>query len=213
MASTIFHTNTSPAHGASTQFIGSTPMIKSWPGLQYLVPIYTLQDSLSILASQLSPDAGAVGIQRASRLVDKFLGGGLLSNKNVFRGLCTIYIQEISYDDPDRGLINIDRSNRLDDCNAVISALESMQKPLRQLAANGTAVASSEVLGYLDEAKGGLRSFLSKVPSSDFEKVKAWITAVNAADANRNGILEGAELDSLGKEDKELYQAVGDLLG
>jgi len=188
-------------------------MIRQYPPLQYLVPIYTFESSLAILASQLDSKAGAVGIQRASLLVDKFLDGGFLSNKNVFRGMCVVYIQEINYDDPDRDRIYSDRLDRLNNCDSTIAAFVSMQIPLAKLAAHGADSASEEVRGYLEDARAGMRNFFSKVPPNDIKRVKEWIGTINAADADRNGKLEGSELDALSQSDKSLYQAVGDFLG
>lgn len=205
-----------PTAYAIDAFIGSPPMIKAWPELKYLVPIYSLDGALSALALLLRPGGGgdgAAGIRRASKLVDRFFEGGLLSNKNVFRGLCVIYIQEINYDDPDRDRVFADRSSRLDDCDLVLTSMESLQKPLRTLATSGSSVVTDEVLEYLDDATSGLTRFLSKVPPSDLEKVKNWTKAVGVADADRNGKLDEAELNTLGEEEQKLYKDVGELVG
>lgn len=60
MTSTPFLVESSPftanANAATPQYIGSTVMIQNYPELQYLVPIYTFQQSLEILSYLLDPD-------------------------------------------------------------------------------------------------------------------------------------------------------------
>ena len=85
---------------SKADFIGSGAMISKYPDLQYLVPIYTFNNALSVLSRCLSPEGGQKGLMAASRIVDNFFSGGLLSNKNIFKGLCVVYCQEIKYDDP-----------------------------------------------------------------------------------------------------------------
>lgn len=207
------------ANAATPQYIGSTVMIQHYPELQYLVPIYTFQQSLQILSTLLDPDLLAksqnpkLALSRASRLVDKFLSGGLLSNKNVFRGVCTIYIQEIKYDDPDRSKITSDRSTRLGYCDACLDGFTKLQKPLQQLVEKGAESPSDEILMYLNDSKRAIQDFVNMVPVEDIETVKAWVEAIGKADIDHNGKLEGQELDGLQEKDRKLYKAVGDFLG
>jgi len=197
----------------TTTFLGSPPMIQQWPNIQYLVPIYTMNSFLSVLSAQLSVSKGSTGLRTASGLVDQFFSGGFLSKKNIFRGLCVIYIQEIKYDDPDNERINIDRMERLEDCDKILNALESMKKPLSKLVSEDAQIASTEVLGYLEDAQAGATNFLSKVPKDDLQKVATWIKVVETADVNHNGNLDNEEVQTLNKEDRDLYDLVGELLG
>lgn len=202
-----------PNDALAETFIGGPPMIKSWPSLQYLVPIYELENSLKLLSVALDPARGAEGVKLSSRLVEQFFKGGLLSNKNVFKGLCAIYVQEIRYDDPDKGRVRDHGIGFLDDCDATIRGLEQMQKPLKKLADSDAGKATPEVIASLDRARAGMKSFLSKVPQRDMDRVVEWTKSVAAADADRNGRIEGNELDALSEQDRDLYKAVGDFLG
>ena len=85
---------------ARAEFIGSGAMISKYPDLQYLVPIYTFDNALKLLSKYLDGNVGSNGVKVASSVVDNFFKGGLLSNKNVFKGLCVVYCQEIKFDDP-----------------------------------------------------------------------------------------------------------------
>jgi hypothetical protein len=186
-------------------------MIQSYPSLQYLVPIYTFNLSLSYLANQLGSSTQE-GIQVASKIVDKFFSGGLLSNKNIFRGMCAIYINEIRYDDPDRDRVYVDRVTRLQYCDSTINSLEKMQKPLAQLVAIHASSPSEQVMSYLESARNGLRNFLSIVPEKDIERVKSWIVTMKAADLDQDGKIDDSELEKLSDEDKTLFLAVGQML-
>ena len=209
----------SNAYAATPQYIGSTVMIQNYPELQYLVPIYTFQQSLEILSALLDPDLLArsqnpkLALSRASRLVDNFLRGGLLSNKNIFRGVCTIYIQEIKYDDPDRSKITSDRSKRLGYCDASLDGFNKLQKPLQQLVETGANSPTDEVLMYLGQSKRAIQDFANMIPVEDIERVKAWVEVISKADIDHDGKLEGQELEGLQEEDRKLYKAVGDFLG
>lgn len=192
-------------------FIGSPPMIQKYPSIQYLVPIYTFNMSLEYLANQLESSTQQ-GIQVASKIVNNFFSGGLLSNKNIFRGMCAVYINEIQYDDPDPDHIYIDRVSRLQYCDSTLNALEKMQIPLEKLVANDASAPSDEVLIYLQSARTGLMKFLSNVPKNDIEKVKNWIVTMKAADVDLNGEIDDDELANLSADDRTLFLAVGPLL-
>jgi hypothetical protein len=216
--------NTSPAQSVSTatsptlfndeipKFIGPPPMIRQYPELQFLIPIYTFKLSLKILSKQLLPSSGSLGIQRANRMLEQFFSGGFLSNKNVFRGMCVVYIQEIQYDDPDRDRINFDRLNRLDDIENMIKALESIREPLSNLAKENAETVPTEIVDSLNLAVSCLDQFFSKIPSGDVEKVQLWMEKVNSADSDRSGKLEGPELDTLNESDRLLYKSFRELI-
>ena len=202
-----------PCHAElpNKSFIGSPPMILKYPSLQYLVPIYTFNLSIAYLANQLESSTQQ-GIQVGSKIVNNFFSGGLLSNKNIFRGMCAVYINEIQYDDPDRDHIYIDRVSRLQYCDSTLNALEKMQKPLEQLVANGASAPSEEVMGYLQSARIGLNNFLSNVPKKDIEQVKNWIVTMKTADLDHNGKIDDDELAKVSEEDRLLFKSVGQLL-
>lgn len=198
---------------SNAEFIGSGAMILKYPDLQYLVPIYTFSNVLTVLSKLLSPEAGASGIKGASKLVDNLFKGGFLSNKNVIKGLCAVYCQEIKYDDPYRERVRQDADFRLKSCDMTLDALKKMQEPLQILVSEGETSATPEVLGYLAEARDGLRDFFSQVPPNDLDRVRSWMQTVSAADTDRNGKVEGDELNSLSTDDLKLYNAVGDFIG
>lgn len=201
-----------PCHAEpSKAFIGSPPMIQKYPSLQYLVPIYTFNLSIAYLANQLESSTQQ-GIQVSSKIVNSFFSGGLLSNKNIFRGMCAVYINEIKYDDPDRDHIYIDRVSRLQYCDSTLNALEKMQKPLEQLVADKASAPSDEVMGYLQSARIGLANFLSNVPKKDIEQVKNWIITMKAADLDKNGKIDEKELANVSEDDRSLFLTVGQLL-
>ena len=54
---------------------------------------------------------------------------------------------------------------------------------------------------------------MAKVPKDNVERVGSWIKTVEAADLDKNGKLEGEELNLLNKEDRDLYDLVGEMLG
>lgn len=145
--------------------------------------------------------------------MDKFLSGGLLSNKNILRGVCTIYIQEIKYDDPDRSKISSDRSLRLGYCEACLDTFTKMQKPLQKLVEAEASRPSDDVLAYLADSKRAIKDFVNMIPTKDVERVRSWVETIGKADVDRNGKLEGQELEGLLEEDRILYKAVGDYLG
>mmetsp|Transcript_8497 Transcript_8497/g.12839 ORF Transcript_8497/g.12839 Transcript_8497/m.12839 type:complete len:251 (+) Transcript_8497:52-804(+) len=201
------------ANPASAAWIGGPPMVVAWPDVKYLVPIYELDGALTSLAKCLEPPRGAVGLLMASRLLNQFFKGGLLSNENVFRGLCAVYVGEITFDDPNRGRVRDFKASFLDDCETVIGSLRSMKKPLQKMVDSGAAGATPEVLGYLVSAQNGLTGFLARVPQSDLEQIITWEKAISAADVDRNKRLEEDEMRSLSEEDVKLYRGVGELLG
>ncbi len=202
-----------PINCQAETFIGGPPMIRKWPSLQYLVPLYTFQFALERLSQNLRPGSGTEGIRRSSQLIDQFFAGGFLSNGNVYRGLCAVYIQEIQYDDPDRRRVNEDRMERLQYCDKSVDALKAMQKPLQQLSLEGADVASDSVLALLEEARTNTDTFLSQIPKIFLDDVSQWLERVNRADSNNDGKLQNGELDALNGEDRKLYLVVGDLIG
>ena len=188
-------------------------LIRQYPSIQYLVPIYNLQDALGVLESELLSNTN-VGIKRASQIVDRFLAGGFLSNKNIFRGMCVIYVQEIKYQDPSNlPPIMVNQNSWLDGCDATLQGIVNLQKPLQTLVKAGADVPTPEVIGFLRDSQTGLQQFLNKVPREDIEKMQSFIKAVGEADVNKNGKLDSSELNSLSKEDQALYKIVGELLG
>lgn len=199
---------------ANAEFIGSPPMILNYPSPQYLVPIYTLNSALDVLYSQLTSETN-LGIQRSLKVLDNFFSGGFLSKKNVFKGLCTIYVQEIQYDDPDKNRIYLDRMARLDDCDNSLKSLEQVQSQLNiQLKNQPDAnTPNSEVMKSFQDTREYLQAFFNKIPKKNVEEVTMWIQVVNQADTDRNGKLEGDELSALNEEELKLYKAVGELIG
>lgn len=202
-----------PINCQAETFIEGPPKIQQWPSLQYLVPLYTFQFALERLSQNLRPESGAEGIRQSSQLIDQFFAGGFLSNGNVYRGLCAVYIQEIQYDNRDSRRVNEDRMERLQYCDKSVDALKAMQKPLKQLSLEGADVASDSVLGLLEEAQTNTQTFLSQIPKSYLDDVSQWLERVNRADSNNDGKLQNGELDTLNKEDRRLYLVVGDIIG
>mmetsp|Transcript_16914 Transcript_16914/g.23191 ORF Transcript_16914/g.23191 Transcript_16914/m.23191 type:complete len:256 (-) Transcript_16914:64-831(-) len=214
IVSSIAAALTHPFPSPATLIVGvsTRPTIKAWPDLKFLVPIYQLGTSLDVLANLLEPNQGAAGLRLASNLVERFFGGGFLSNKSIYRGLCTVYAQEVQYDDADKDRIREDRLAYIADCDMTLAAMEAMRKPLKRLVAEGANQASPDVTSSLEDARAGVRKFLSRVPPEDVERVERFVVAVAAADVNRNGRVEGSEVDFLSPDDRELYKTVGDLL-
>lgn len=190
-------------------------MISKYPDLQYLVPIVTFNSALTILSKYLDSNSGLgeKGVRAASKIIDNFFSGGILSNKNVLKGLSIVYCNEIKYDDPYKERVKQDRDSRLQDFDIINNSLNKMQEPLKVLVAANGNTATPEILAYLDEAKAGMISFLDKVPPQDLSRVNSWMNTISTADVNHNGKLEGEELINLSTEDLALYKAVGDFVG
>lgn len=199
--------------GGPPPMMSGPPLVREWPRLECLVPIYTFQSALDILAQNLRPEAGADGIRKSSQIIDTFLDGGFLSNASVFRGMCAIYISEIYYLDPDRRRINEDRVFRLKYSDTAVDSLKAMQRPLKQLKSEGAVIASDEVTRLMNDAQSNISSFLSLVPKQDIEDIQKWMDRVKDADLNQNGQLQGNELNALSADDLKLYNVVGNILG
>ena len=202
-------------------------MIKAYPSIQYLIPIYTLDTSLTYLSNLLSNNPTPASIAKANTSINKFFSGGLLSNKNIFRGICVVYIDEIQYDDPDRDRVEKDKMGRFQDCDSLLKGLEKVKKPLNTYAASvaATAAASSslslteiivevpsEITTQLETARLSLKQFLGKIPVKEQERVQAWFGEIQRVDVNKDGRLSNEELDLLNQSDREVYKNVAELM-
>jgi hypothetical protein len=197
---------------AQAVYLGSPVMVQKWPEIRFLVPLYEMDKSLRYLESQMTSNT-TKGLLKSQDIVENFSGGGLASNKNLFKLFCAGYIGGIVFDDPDIELVRQEQRDLLDAGNAVVYNIEAMREPLKQLVEEGAKYPSEEVLENVKESREAMDKFLSRVPSNDFTAIDSWIEALKDVDKNRNGSMEPEELESLSEEYQELYKEVGDFLG
>lgn len=185
------------------------PSIQRFPPVQYLFPVYNFQDLLDFISERLNANTEE-GIRQASERVDEFLKGGFISNKSLFKSLCTIYIGEIKYSPgAERQAI---QAAFLGDCDQIVEAIVNLQKPLQSLVKEGATEPTQEVLGYLKDSQTGLLQFLNRIPQEDVVKLRAVIEKFKDADANQNKKLDREEVSSFSDEELEIYKTVGDLI-
>ena len=113
--------------------------VATWPPLEYLEPVYELKLSLDALASIAAKKERWPALQKR---LDKFFGGGPLSEKNYYAGLALQYANKIGYDDLDFA-VQADTQNRQISMSACLQGLENMRNALASSEPDESAVVSA----------------------------------------------------------------------
>lgn len=171
--------------------------IRAYPPLEYLEPVYELKLSLDALAPVARDPQRFPALKKR---LDKFFGGGPLSEKFYFIGLSNEYISKIQYDDLDN-FVQQDKQQREQAMADALSALEGCKRALAAEVPDAELVANSAAA-----AQSGLERWLSLVPSVDVEKASALFLATRKADANRDGKLDKAEMATLPDDQRAVWE-------
>ena len=193
-----------PASHAATFALAPAARVTTYPGLEYLEPIYELKLSLESLAAVADDPQRYPALKKR---LDKFFGGGLLSEKYYFAGLSLQYTNKIVYNDLD-DFVKQDKQQRTQAMEDTLSALEGLQTTLTSKAPEADAVT-----GAAAKAKSGILRWLSLVPSEDVQACDALYRAVRTADANRDGILDDNELGTLPETERSVWKRRVELVG
>lgn len=143
------------------------------------------------------------------RRLDKFFGGGLLSEKFYYSGLSVQYVNKIIYDDLD-DFVKQDQQQRMQAMEDCLSALESMQS---LLAAQTGPPPPEALTAFSEKAKGAIIRWFSLVPDDDLQAVDALLRAVGKADVNRDGRLDDKELATMQPAEQTTWQRRVALVG
>ena len=185
-------------HAAPTFVESPAARVTAYPPLQYLEPVYELSLSATALEAVARDSQRWPALQKR---LDRFFGGGLLSERNYYAGLSIQYVNEIKYDDLD-DFVRADKAMRAQAMEDTLQALANCRDAVSAAAPDAEAVASSA-----SAARSGITRWLSLVPKEDVTRVDALYRAVRAADANRDGQLDKAELTTLPPADRSAWEA------
>jgi len=188
-----------PYAGQAATSSMTTPaaLITAYPPLEYLEPVFELKLSLDALAPVARDPQRFPALKQR---LDKFFGGGPLSEKFYYIGLSTEYISKIQYADLDT-FVRQDKQQREQAMEDALSALEGCKKALAAEVPDTALVASSAAA-----AQNFLERWLSLVPSVDVEKVSALFLATRKADANNDGKLDKAEMATLPDDQRAVWE-------
>ena len=192
------------ASRGATFVLAPVARIAASPPLEYLEPIYELKLSLDALAPVARDPQRFPALRKR---LDKFFGGGPLSEKFYYLGLSVQYTKQIKYDDLD-DFVRSDQQQRALAMEDALQALENCRAALALQPADAEAVASNAAA-----AKGGIERWLSLVPKADVERCDALFRATREADANRDGKLDASELATLQSADRATWEARVALVG
>jgi hypothetical protein len=200
---------------SSAAFVLSTPVssmaasqarVETWPGFEYLEPIYELKLSVQAL-SQGADDSSKYPLLK--QRLDKFFGGGLFSERNYYAGLGVQYTGQIEYDKNE--LIEFIRLDKDERFNSMEDTLNSLKDLLDNLKTESPDTAEVQRCG--NQAKVSLNRWFALVPADDVDRVGQLFLSARKADANRNGKLEKDELETMSEEDRNIWKKRIDLVG
>jgi hypothetical protein len=184
----------------------SQARVETWPGLEYLEPIYEFKMSLQALAEVATDESKYPLLQQR---LEKFFSGGIVSERSYYAGLGVQYMRQIQYDKNELSeYIRLDKAERFNAMEDTLDDLKNLRASLE------TKTQDSQVVqDYSSRAKLSLARWFALVPRSDVERVEKLYGSARAADANRNGKLEKEELESMLEEDRVLWQKRIDYIG
>lgn len=172
--------------------------VAAYPPLEYLEPLYELRLSLNALNAVAQEESRWPSLKKR---LDKFFGGGPLSEKFYYIGLSQQYTDRIKYDDLE-AFISQDKADRRLAIREALDALEQCKKALEEPSPERAAVT-----GAAGRAKAAINRWFGLVPASDTERVGLIFRAVRAADTDRNGKLSASELATLDAADAATWKA------
>lgn len=184
----------------------SQARVEKWPGLEYLEPVYELKLSVQALNQGASDVSKYPGMKQR---LEKFFGGGLLSERNYYAGLGVQYMGQIQYDKNElKEFIRLDKEERF---NSMEDTLNSLKDPLASFKKESPD--SFEVQQCANQARLALDRWFALVPAGDVDKAAQIFLSARKADINRNGKLEKEELETMSEEDRMIWQKRIDLVG
>ena len=178
--------------------------VASWPGIEYLEPIFELKLSLDALAA-IAPEPSRWPALK--KRLDAFFGGGPLSERNYFAGLSVQYTNAIKYDDLDFA-VKVDKQERQAAIENTLNGMDALKQALAESAPDAERVVASAKV-----AKESMQCWLSLVPASDVREAERLFVATRKADADRNGKLSTSELATLEPADAARWRARVALVG
>lgn len=183
---------------------GSAIRIRSYPGIEFLEPIFELKLSLDALSAVASDETRWPALKKR---LDSFFGGGPLSEKFYFLGLSQTYVDKIIYADLEE-FVRSDKLQRQRYFQDILADMEACRTALDASRPDASLVSSA-----VSSAKRNMAAWLSLVPEADLVAVDSLFRAVRAADTNQDGKLDEAELRSLTAVDRATWMARVEYVG
>ena len=181
-----------------------TARVATYPGVEYLEPIYELKLSLDALAAAAAEPERWPALRKR---LDKFFSGGPLSERYYYAGLSLQYDKKITYDDLDQYVADARKRRELQ-MEAVLGAMDAMRAAL-----NAKAPQLADVASRAKEAQAAMGAWLALVPEADVRRADELFRATRTADTDRNGRLDQRELAGLAEADRLAWQARVALVG
>lgn len=193
-----------PLVSANARAASPVVRVRSYPGTEYLEPLYELSLSLNALSTVAADENKWPSLKK--RLA-QFFSGGPLSEKFYYIGLSNEYVSKIEYDDISE-FVQGDKASHTECITSVTDHMEALKKEL-----DGTVPNADTVLAEAKAASASMQAWLSLAPQADVEKAAALFLATRKADADRNGKLDTAELATLSDVDRAIWKKRVDLYG
>jgi hypothetical protein len=190
----------------ASSLAASQARVEQWPGVEYLEPIYELKLSVEAL-SQAAGDASKYPI--VTKRLEKFFGGGLLSERNYYAGLGVQYTGQIKYEKNElKEYIRLDKGERFNSMEDALNSLKELFETLKK-----DSPSDADVKGCVNQAGTSLDRWFALVPPSDMERVGKLFIAARQVDVNRNGKVELEELATMSEEDRVVWKRRVALVG
>ena len=180
-----------------SKIVSTTARVQSYPGIEYLEPMYEFKLSVDALQSGVQdPQKWSFVLKR----LEKFFKGAILSEKNFYFGVGLQYMNDIKYDAAELpNYVLMDKESRY-------NALDNTMKNLEGLKAALAKQDAQLVNDYAKDAQVALASWFAMVPENDYKAVQNLFVDVKKADLNRDGRLSDEELGLLSPEERTIWK-------